>query len=211
MSIITTRACLFGGALFAAGLAAPEAAGQGLAHWAGSYALITADRISGVDPMFKPYAESPLGVPTTSYTSGGFSGTVTMGTHLLEFAHDRGSSGVFSYSLVGMAADVHPLTDCTIEISWDFGAWAAGVIFVQDVATQVVLWNSAGSSGSDTFPLEHGLAYTIGGLAGGDAAGGPAWARVELAEPCAADIDGNGVINLDDIGAFVDSFLLGCS
>ncbi|MEZ6319167.1 MAG: hypothetical protein R3B49_10530, partial [Phycisphaerales bacterium] len=116
------RRCLFGGALFAAGLAS-QASAQNFAFERG-YALIDANRItSGTDPHISRDAHPPFGFGTVSYSDADLSGSFRGNTTSLSFTHNRSTGNVFSYSAAGFVAYVYALQNTPVEMSWDFGNW----------------------------------------------------------------------------------------
>ncbi|GJM19224.1 MAG: hypothetical protein DHS20C14_14370 [Phycisphaeraceae bacterium] len=204
------RACLFGGALFAAGIAAHDAHAEGFAFTLTS-GVISADRIAGNDPIFQPASSYIPGFGNAAYSAADFAGSVLATNTELSFTHDRASSATFTDSYAGVAAYAYVLTPTALSVEWDFGAWAETECFVLNATDNVTLFEAGNTAaGHTTVALEPGIKYLLLTKTEGESAGGESFARFTFPEPCAADIDGNGVLNVDDIEAFVAEFLGGC-
>ncbi|GJM19227.1 MAG: hypothetical protein DHS20C14_14400 [Phycisphaeraceae bacterium] len=206
----TARACLFGGALFAAGVAAGSANAQGFAH-DGGFGIIAADKNVGADPYFRFEPSNPLGFGNNAYANGDLLGRVTSTTDEVSITHNRTGSGLFSYSAVFGWAYVFAVSDVPVDLAWDFGAWGQAYLFVENLTDLGVVFDAGAlNAGTATVLLEEGTEYRVRLAIAGNGAGGNSFARATVVEPCAADIDGNGVLNVDDIEQFVDAFLGGC-
>ncbi len=210
---MTTRAntaCLFGGALLAAGIATSDANADGFA-FALTSGVISGDRAVGNDLSLQPSSNTIPGFAVAAYGVGDFYGSTQATTHELSFVHERGASGTFVESYVGVGAYAYVLTQSTLNIAWEFGAWDTTTCVVLDATNNATVFDAGlASSGETSVVLEPGVKYLLLASTRGAAAGGDAFGRFTFNETCPADINGDGVLNFDDIDAFVNSFLGGC-
>ncbi|GJM19225.1 MAG: hypothetical protein DHS20C14_14380 [Phycisphaeraceae bacterium] len=207
-SSTAARACLFGGAIFAAGISASDAGAQTFAMQYHYHRVVT----QGANPIsLLPYGSGPFGVGNTVSIRGDFSAHVTTNNKELSFSHDRSGTGTFSYSTVEAVSYFVAVENLIVRAEWDVGGWATGIITLDDLTAGTRLIDVSGSPpGGQTVSLPAGHQFLAVLYTRGSAAGGPSWGSLTLLEPCVADFDRNGVLNVDDIGAFVDSFLGGC-
>lgn len=211
----TMNAALFGGALFAAGIA--HAAPQ-IEYQPGSYATWRVQSsgygsLSLTNPAYPPYGWLPY--------SGDFPGNITIIWSADEtemgFLHDRHPTTSLwdQYSITGFLAYFNVTQDCPATMQWAAGTWGDSQATLRDLTLGVTL--IAGDDdpvGWEQIALEEGHTYLLVMSSWGFATpGGGSMARFAVGSyQCNdADIDHNGVINLDDIQAFVDNFLGGCS
>ncbi|MEZ6319168.1 MAG: hypothetical protein R3B49_10535 [Phycisphaerales bacterium] len=203
-----TRACLFGGVLFAAGIAGADASGQTFAfqyHY---------HRVVGTGPntvFLAPYAYGPFGVGDTVYIKNDFSAYVSCTNTAMSFMHDRASNAAFSYTSVEVVAYFYALEEMDVRVQWDAGAWATRILTVQDLTAGTTLLNgNASATGDQTIHLAEDHQHLAVLLTRGTSPGGASWALITIENQCVADVNADGVLNLDDIAMFADSFIGGC-
>ncbi len=211
MSRNQLRGCLFGGAVFAAGIV-PDASAQPFSHIF-SRASIAATPVAG-DPIdVLEESTNPLGVGSFQESEADFFSYCSVTPTRVKMIHNRASSDAFNYSGVETVAAMNLLEDVTVEISWDHGAWGIARVIIMNYTdpTPVVEFDSAGVlSGSLVLNFEAGETIAMNLATAGAAAGGDSFACIEVPIACPADLDGNGVLNVDDIDVFVSLFLAGC-
>ncbi|MEZ6319443.1 MAG: hypothetical protein R3B49_11950 [Phycisphaerales bacterium] len=208
------RACLFGGALFAAGIGAGQARADRMA-FSFSVAEVRARPVGGTTQTFvQQDLDGPLGCGVLAYDADDLHAVVTCNNTEISLAHARPSNASFAYSSVSVNAEFFALGEGPFELQWDLGTWQHGFGYISGVTVGGSLIDfdaSINPAGSWVMPLVDGQEYAILAAVWGDTPGEGASVSLRIVEPCAADIDGNGVLNLDDIAAFVQSFLGGCS
>ncbi|GJM19226.1 MAG: hypothetical protein DHS20C14_14390 [Phycisphaeraceae bacterium] len=201
-----THTCLFGGAMFAAGVAQGEPAaltlGNQTAYFATAYGT----------PFFETGA-GPLGIGAFGYGVGDVFGLCSIKNDEILIRHERASSGTVESSIAYASVIFYGLEDALVELDWDHGDWETIEAYVRDNTTGVTIFDFAAFPvpGAPAYlQLFEGHQYRLRYFTLGEAPGGDAFVRLTPDVGCAADIDGNGVLNVDDIGAFVAAFLGGC-
>ena len=210
-----TRRCLFGGALFAAGLVQGVSAAPMMTFGSGySSGTIEADGAGGSyylsygGPGPSPFADG-------SYMGGGLDATFDASRTAVSLTHERNDSAMWSSSRVEIVAYFMVTEPCLGRMVWDFGQWEGpNQAQLLNFDTLTTLIQSFGDGvGNRTAALEPGVQYGVFLVSQGSAPGGSATVSygVEPLEGCNdADIDKNGILNLDDVIAFADAFLFGC-
>ncbi|MEZ6319169.1 MAG: hypothetical protein R3B49_10540 [Phycisphaerales bacterium] len=199
------RHALFGGALFAAGVA--HAGGRVITF--GSHAsYFTVDG----DLRAAQSANGPVGVGQIAYGVGDFLGFARLDNDEILIRHNRDSTATFAYTGVYMLAFVHALETTRLTVSWDHAAWgiARSVVFDEDTHTYLAEITTE-PPGQLSVTLEEGHTYLLLHASAGAEGGGHLLVRFAPASACVADINGDGILNLDDIDAFATGFIAGCS
>ena len=213
MRCTTIRACLFGGALFGAGVPAAVAAPMLTFGGGYSYGEIEA---SGAVPYFLSYGgPGPSPFADGAYMGGGLDASFDASRMELAIMHDRTDSLTFTSSRVAIVAYFEVTEECIGRAMWDFGAWGgsnqAQVINLDSV--NILIDDTGAVIGNRTAVLTPGTQYGVFLITQGEAPGGQSFARfsVEPLDGCNdADINKDGVLNVDDVQAFVDAFVFGC-
>ncbi|MEQ8770304.1 MAG: hypothetical protein RIB60_07325 [Phycisphaerales bacterium] len=208
------KVCLFGGALFAAGLSAPPADAAPEIVF-GPYAqgrVLTDPDGTGLDELKR----STLGPgPFLPGVFDAYSTTASFGAGVGEvwFTHDR-AGATLSYSAAVFDVYFTVTEPGTLEVDWDAGGWFDIALMTED--GNVVFSLDFSGAGSQAVPVTPGTQYRVVlGTYGWDP-GGDSWGRMRLVGESsgtgcnAADINGDGILNFDDIDAFVAGFLGGC-
>ena len=204
------RACLFGGAIFAAGLTAADAQGGDtiFSNGSSSYSFSTAGFVglpSGPYQYQLSFAPcDPVGVQSLSDYSGSSESVVVDGSISVSATNLLGSSNAFgsAYAYVFLNEDL------TFTLEWSFGT--AGICTISDDQFNVLAGVvEATGTGSETITLPPGL-YALLAIASETAmATSSASITWDTTATCAADCDGNGSLNVEDIDCFVAGFLAG--
>lgn len=221
-----TRACLFGGALLAGGVFAASAPAQSIAHrhdggFEGSYAYMFVGVPGG--GQFMQEAATPLGFAGLSLSIGGaFSGGVASDPSGCSFSHSQASGLENTETSVTVHLEFWALSDATARVQWDAvvekslrGGQPPMRTRLIDLTVGATVLDLGDLSGNHVVALEEGHRYefrfdsSTNDLA--SSSGIDSWGEFRVIEGCnGADIDGNGVLNVDDVQAFVDGFLGGC-
>ena len=216
MRCTTTSPCLFGGALFAAGLHASTALGMPMLTFGTGYSYgeivatgpMASYMLSYGGPGPSPFADG-------AYAGGGMEASFDASRTELAIVHDRTDSATFDFSRVAIVAYLQVTEECIGRVMWDFGGWeGSNQAQVVNLSTVSVVIDDAGATvGNRTAVLTPGTQYGVFLVTQGGAAGGQSSARfaVEPLNGCNdADINKDGVLSLDDLEAFVEAFLFGC-
>ncbi len=205
------RACLFGGTLFAAGLSADAAPEFIYGPYAQGRVLTDPDGTGLVE--LKQYTFGPAPFLPGVLDSSGTTASFGAGLGEMWFTHDR-PGATLNYSAALFDAYFTVSEPGTLEIDWDAGGWFDIALMLDD--GNVVFSLDFSGAGSEVVAVVPGHQYRVFlGTYGWDP-GGSSWGRVRLVGDSgptgcnAADINGDGVLNFDDIDAFVDGFLGGC-
>lgn len=206
---------LFGGALFGAGLACTHACAAPELVF-GPYAqgrVLTDPDGTGLIELER-HTPGPGPFAPDTFDDAGTLATFGAGVGEMWFTHDRDGAALhYSAAQINATFTVTEATAATIE--WDPGSWYSQVLFVNDTAGVILFLHDDEGAGSEVVPLEPGITYwLVLGTYGWDP-GGESWGRLRLGASGAgcnpADINQDGVLNFDDLDAFIDAFLLGCS
>ncbi len=207
-------ACLFGGALFAAGISTADALGAPEIVF-GPYAqgrVLTDPDGTGLDEL-KRSTLGPAPFLPGVFDSYGTTASFGAGVGEVWFTHER-AGPTLNYSAAVFDAYFTVSEPGTLEVDWDAGGWFDIALMLDD--GNVVFSLDFAGAGSEAIPVMPGHQYRVVlGTYGWDA-GGDSWGRMRLVGDAgsagcnAADINGDGVLNLDDIDAFVALFLGGC-
>jgi len=213
MSKFATRALLFGGTLFGAGLAqaAPE-----IEYQAGSYATYRVEstvygNVSKVDSAYPPNGWNAYAVAYPDNITVTWDADATR----IRFQHDRHpTTSIWDvYSVVGFLANFTVTQDAPATMEWAAGTWGDSQALLYDVTADVELVSMDDVRvGRQQVALEAGHEYQIVMSTFGGASGGGSYGTLALGSyACGpADIDANGVLNLDDIILYADAFNAGC-
>lgn len=211
----TLSTCLFGGALFAAGLhTAPALAAPMLTFGAGySSGTIEATGSGGYLLVYGTNGPSPFA--DGAYTGGGLDATFDASRMEVSFTHDRTTSDTWDTSRVAVVAYFTVNEGSIGRVTWDFGSWeGSNQAQLINLDSLSILIDDAGTGvGNRTAVLTPGVQYGVFLVTQGALPGGPSFGKfsIEPLDGCNdADIDKNGVLNLDDINAFVEAFVFGC-
>lgn len=221
------RGALFGGALFTAGIAHADSSFNFVVGPSVSYARSADIEVNGVGYSFsddgQPYFFGVFGFQycpnTDPYSYASYFSLADAYASDQQFLGASADSYFCGFVYADFRAYFMVQTPTEFTISWQnqFAAYAgitAGVWEVGgDGSSTLVAGPGAGattgSTGeSETFALEAGLYYFEASLV--SEGFGFAFAGLELlGDACACDLDGSGMLNLDDIDAFASAFLSG--
>ncbi len=201
------RTCLFGGTLLAAGIAANSAHAQSFAHESSDYALFASPIFFGNDT-----SGSLFGFGSIDRSIADWDGQAVSTTGEISVSQSLGTSGTITSSGAYMKTVTYGLNGCAAQLVWDFGPWPNAVLSVTDLdtATTVFVVDEVTPTGSQVIPLTEGVRYEIIASISGAAPSGESFAGAWVYQPCPADLNADGVLNVDDIDAFVAAFLGGC-
>ena len=225
MRSATLRKALFGGTLFAAGIAHADSTFEYVVGPLAAYARNASAVVNGVgysasddgQPLF-------FGVFGTQYCpgSGPYSYTSYVSISFIQADPDSMECEAYSYFCGRVTSDVRAYfmvqSPSELELSWRtvnaYEGITAGVWQVDALGTAALVGGPGagavtGFEGeSEVFVLGAGLYYFESSVA---AEGfGFAGASLQLlGDACACDLDGSGALNLDDIDAFASAFLSG--
>lgn len=217
MTTNTWRVCLFGGALLGAGLANAQA--QTISHchdYGNSGSFVSYGRISAysASPVtIYQFADDPLGFSNAGYTAGDFSALVTGDTSGCSFTHERGSVDEFNSSAVVCVLWFWALEDGAVRVRWGGQRSSdTDAVLYDSTADADVLAYYGWHSGDHVVMLEKGHRYRFRFRSSAQfVPTADAWGEFRVIESCNdADLDGNGILNFDDLDAFVDAYLGGC-
>ncbi|GJM19569.1 MAG: hypothetical protein DHS20C14_17820 [Phycisphaeraceae bacterium] len=226
----TTTICLFGGALFGAGLAHTAAAQEFefLSYNGGasntSYLIAYGTDLPGIgsyDLVIAPNGDPGSATDSISANYNGFGGAMSISyTSILceayassAYGPGYGFAGGYAYFTVTAAAD--------LMVAWNFTSERPGSLFADsslvlvdrtgspNTLLSVSSSNGAPSSGTATIPLTPGNRYLYALTNLAYESNGSTSATAELLASCFADCDANGAFNVDDIECFVSAFLDG--
>ncbi|MEZ6319444.1 MAG: hypothetical protein R3B49_11955 [Phycisphaerales bacterium] len=210
-----TRRCLFGGTLFAAGLV-QGALGAPMMGFGDGYSSGTIDADGPSGGYYLMYGgPGPSPFADGSYTGGGLTASFDASRTQLAITQERHTSDTWTSSRVEIVAYFTVNEPCLGRVIWDFGGWEGpnqAQLFNFDTLTSLVQ-TFGNPVGNKTAALEPNVQYGIFLVCQGEAPGGSSMASfgVEPLEGCNdADINKDGVLNLDDIAAFADAFIFGC-
>lgn len=209
------RNCLFGGALFAAGIVS----GASAQNMTLSYSIVTTGALDYNIPevMFDDFAGAGTFGPLNAVagTSMGYA----LGTGTLLYAQSESDDNPATVALGAMFSYFTVDADGTATVTWD---WTGGEIGtgqnnywqLQDLTAGVTVGlvdlNAGGAvSGSMVLDVDSGVDYQWKAFAyATNDVSGMSVVSFEYAG-CPCDIDGNETLNIDDVDAFVMAFIAG--
>ncbi|GJM18303.1 MAG: hypothetical protein DHS20C14_05160 [Phycisphaeraceae bacterium] len=224
----TLRACLFGGAVFAAGLAAAEAHADefiiGATTHNGGYTDGPYAYVYTLDGGFAydAHIAAPFGPTTASaYVAGStttnFSRVVLSSEELS--ATNIKSDGLSYFNYTAATTDFLVADTMDVLITWDVDtALSSGNRTFELLSTSpfATVFDYQGlapaeqASGSTTLTLPNSSGYRVKFLFRSlNGSGEGAFSITPAPNPCFADCDGSGTLNVDDIDCFVTGFLAG--
>ncbi len=203
---------LFGGALFCAGMT-PGAQAQNFGHMR-ARADMQAELVIGYTFVYHQDIGGVLGLGSVSYEMAAWVGEIVADPERIGVAQSLPStSTAFAFAGVSVASNVYALSDMTVRVEWDFAGWT-GDAYVLNITQGTTPFTDhvSGPVGTETFDLAKGDYCVFVGVLQGSAGGDDGFINFTIQnEPdCPADLDGNGVLNFDDIDLFVAGFLEGC-
>ncbi len=221
LNLPSLRGCPLGVTVIVSIAAAPAVAQQGLIH-AFSDDPIPTDvssvrtylGVGDVDLVDETrFARTPLGLAALDESSaiGGFDAAVSLDETGCSFTHlHDGTDG--TDSAVVCVMEFWAITDQTARIRWGGQRNSTTLVELTEARTGTLLVDEDSNSGDVLVPLLRGLQYEFRFFSSGNPSEpAEAWGEFELVQPCSpADINGDGVLNFDDIDAFVAGFLGGC-
>lgn len=184
---VTRPGLLFGGALFAAGLAGGPAIGGGV-EVSYSLGIILGAPFGAPLVLLNPLEDGPFG--EVSFDSAGLSAQVEATADRLAMTHDRAPSVTgWGYSLAGVDAAFTALEDCDALVTWDFGGWfmpggETNLLRVRDETAGLVVLAANALFGPDEgaieLSLQAGHEYTFFASTQGTIGGGDSFVRIEF-------------------------------
>ena len=212
---------LFGGALFAAGLAVAAVGGSAHAGKGPSFTFpngepnlgqITGLRAAGGYFVLNPYAYGPEYFGYDGYSGNGLDAAVFVNPSTMGMTHVRDPANAYwTHSSASTNAWFSVSADVTIQLDWDFGTWDQKVswIILNDLGDGSADYNATGGAGSTTIDLHAGELYELQVVSSGFTGGGDSFGAIRIVT-CDWDLDGDDVVGTSDLilllGAWGDPY-----
>ncbi len=221
MNTVALRACLFGGALFASGLASADefivATNTDSGGTNAPYASVTTLVPYNIDFSYGP----GFGFGTFDAYDAGTSASAVLSASEITVSNFK-PAGAMSTAAAGTLTVFGVTATSDVTISWDVDTdmQIRDILVQRDTSPAAVLFNYSSlpagqqASGSTTLTLEAGISYTVRIRVASFNTQGDGMLSLTLPPPppeCYADCDGDGDLDVDDIDCFVASFLSECT
>ncbi len=219
------RACLFGGAIFAAGVAEAQEFEWAYSPLGGPSTVVLLQSDDGVEYEYL-YDDNVAPAPITgSLASGPYLTSAACTATVIEGAGQTGPGLLSGFVGTFTAAYATVMAPTTVEVTWDLEnsdqrpAYAGGTAFISSVdpVTGIPIdtlysLHTNPLAGALSVELEPGVLYVFNidfFTYGNDGAAGTGFVRYAIVSDCFADCDDSGTVNIDDIDCFVAGFLAG--